>query len=1071
MALSGKLVADFSSFYDAVQKAQAELRSFNAGADVVQKSLNRMTDSFSGRRVIQDATLMAQAIEQLGGVSVLTEAELQRLGVTANEAVAKMRAIGADVPQNLLAIAEASKPAATGLEALGDKSKDLSESLKGIAEDPVRGLGQIAGAAVAAMGPIGLLAGAMGTIVGAGGVLAEKAIDVGETLNNMAEKTGIAVPAMSALKYAVDVTGGSLDQVGNAMFMFERRMAESPESLAKVEQGLHRLGLSLSDIEHMTPDQQFLAIADAIKHIEDPTQRAAAGTELFGRQFRELAPLMMKDLSGLADQARRLGKIWTEDQAKAAEDVAIAFRQLQKEITGVGLSIGKDLIPEVKDAITEIALLVKGIMEIKRLASPGGYLGGPLFQPNAINDYVRQLALAHEQVKALQGAPKPTGFGLSFLLDSSTPQVVEYAKVSGDASRAANRLWESLSAGEDPTKNLTLGGKYLTAVYKELDDAFKANKASVEQATKAHVAFVGPIENNLKSTDTWGLGIGQLNRTLDTFTARINEDQSEIAAWADLLESDAIPQSVRLEDATGKIITKFQTLPNVVPRGTQTIADGLQKVEKQAYKASEAFGDVASTIQQIAQIAGTNFLGGLATNIGVVASAAQNLSKALENTDGSALQSAQALLVFYGALYQVGKAIDAASQQQQDILRLQQTETQLVTDFGTRFSDATEQRINAQRKELFMSNTFREALFKVAEAATYSADAFDEMTRKAAQALTLDTIIEDLGDTSLTSAEKVDKYRESFDLLFTLLRAGGPWAAQAGKELDKLFAPDVQRVQDAAAAVAGVLTPAIRGLIDQLLQSGRLTDDMADKLRGLAGAAPDLDKLESIAGKYGTTLSKLGGTLAQSGLDNAFAKLYSDEQLLAAAGGDTNNIIQAMAGNISKLVQQAIAGGLTLPKQFQGWIEQLAAAGQLLDENGNKITDVSNLKFDNKDLQTSLDDLTDAMNNLVKILGGDVPGAAEKGAKEMADAFRNVKMPTVVIPTKWGDPGPPPGTPGATSGPAPSGTSALSPSALAASTAGRSGGTAILMVEGRTLAEVSVPYIPGVVQRYQLAGR
>src|SRR5215467_1212060 len=98
MALTAKFVADFGSFYDAVNKAEVELKGLESGAGRVEKSLTSMTDKFSGRRLIQDATLMEKAIENIGGTTKLTEKELERVGQTASDAVDKMKKLGVDVP-------------------------------------------------------------------------------------------------------------------------------------------------------------------------------------------------------------------------------------------------------------------------------------------------------------------------------------------------------------------------------------------------------------------------------------------------------------------------------------------------------------------------------------------------------------------------------------------------------------------------------------------------------------------------------------------------------------------------------------------------------------------------------------------------------------------------------------------------------------------------------------------------------------------------------------------------------------------------------------------------------------
>jgi hypothetical protein len=101
MPITGKFVADFDDFNRAVQQAEVELRSFETGASSVEKSLTRMVDSFSGRKVISDATLMVEAIDRIGGASKLTQDELEKAGNKAAEAAAKMRALGMAVPESM----------------------------------------------------------------------------------------------------------------------------------------------------------------------------------------------------------------------------------------------------------------------------------------------------------------------------------------------------------------------------------------------------------------------------------------------------------------------------------------------------------------------------------------------------------------------------------------------------------------------------------------------------------------------------------------------------------------------------------------------------------------------------------------------------------------------------------------------------------------------------------------------------------------------------------------------------------------------------------------------------------
>jgi hypothetical protein len=130
MALSATFTANFSSFYDAVDKAELKLKDFAAGADKVGARLTKMGDQFSGVKIVQEAALMVKAVEDIGGVSKLTEKELARLGATTNEAVAKMKALGMEVPANLQAIADKTKGAASGLKQVGNAAQETSTKAK-----------------------------------------------------------------------------------------------------------------------------------------------------------------------------------------------------------------------------------------------------------------------------------------------------------------------------------------------------------------------------------------------------------------------------------------------------------------------------------------------------------------------------------------------------------------------------------------------------------------------------------------------------------------------------------------------------------------------------------------------------------------------------------------------------------------------------------------------------------------------------------------------------------------------------------------------------------------------------
>jgi hypothetical protein len=126
--VTGVFKADFSDFYGAVEKAESKLVEFEDDANKVQKSLNKMTDAFSGKKMVQDATLAAKAIEDLGGVTKLTANELARAKAQAQEAAEKLRKMGEEVPPEL-------EKLATAMENVGDETADAAKQTNGLYQD------------------------------------------------------------------------------------------------------------------------------------------------------------------------------------------------------------------------------------------------------------------------------------------------------------------------------------------------------------------------------------------------------------------------------------------------------------------------------------------------------------------------------------------------------------------------------------------------------------------------------------------------------------------------------------------------------------------------------------------------------------------------------------------------------------------------------------------------------------------------------------------------------------------------------------------------------------------------
>jgi hypothetical protein len=270
MAISGKFLADFSDFTRAVQQADTQLRGFESSSARVGTSLNRMTNSFAGTKVIQEATLMAEAVDRIGGAAKLTEAELKRVASTAADAAAKMRAMGIDVPDRIANLAQQAKGATSALGQMGSVASSL------------------AGAFGVAFG--------VGTVVNFGRAIFEAA----DHLTKLEARTGLSVEALQRLQSAGDDAGNSVEELAGAVVSMQDRIAGGSTDANKA---LQALGLTMANLRGMTPENQFIAISDAIRQIEDPAQQVTIAMDLFGRTGAAVLPTLKRGFDDVRDSA------------------------------------------------------------------------------------------------------------------------------------------------------------------------------------------------------------------------------------------------------------------------------------------------------------------------------------------------------------------------------------------------------------------------------------------------------------------------------------------------------------------------------------------------------------------------------------------------------------------------------------------------------------------------------------------------------------------------------------------------------------------------------------------------
>lgn len=195
------------------------------------------------------------------------------------------------------------------------------------------------------------------TAIGAGVVApllasAKVFADTGSELFDMSQRTGIAIEALSELGFAADQSGTDLATLETGIRRMQRSIADAAQGSKSAQEALALLGLTISELQGLSPEQQFKVIADRIAAIKDPTIRAAAAMELFGRSGTSLIPLLSGGARGieeLQEHARRLGLTMSTEDAQAAEAFGDVLDALTKTVKRLFVTFGSALAPMLKE--------------------------------------------------------------------------------------------------------------------------------------------------------------------------------------------------------------------------------------------------------------------------------------------------------------------------------------------------------------------------------------------------------------------------------------------------------------------------------------------------------------------------------------------------------------------------------------------------------------------------------------------------------------------------------------------------------------------------------------------------
>lgn len=946
--LTALLTAETGEYIAAMKAAGAEAQALGKklekDLEPRQRSINNLVAQFLGGDEIRRAKEYAASIEKVGGATNLVATDQARANKAFTAAIEHLDKLG------LSATADAQK-----FKALADATKQVTP--------PIDSIGASAMKMASALG----LAFSAAAVINGIKNLIGNAIDAADRIDDLSSKLGISAEAVQRFAFAAEQTGSDIEGVGTAIAKMNANLSGGSKDVVSM---LKQLGLSFADIRQMKPEDAFVAIGEAIGKIQDPMLQAEAAVKLFGKSGQDMLPAFKQGLTELMSQT----SVMTAAQVKQLADAQDAWKKFGNEVTVVTAKILTDVISSFK---------VFGTVFEHFIATMDAWsTGGVAAAAVAFQKFRIEIMLANAKLAQTEANAKWLKEQQGLIPHALMGDPADAAKAKAQAEAYAKAITDIVEKWN---------GAALAREVKKTADAFK-------NLTAAQLADEKVMERVTKDV----VALAKAGAILPPQLNEIARRQQFITATQDLASKVSTTLTKAFIDqhaATLKNIPSVAALTAEFNKFVVTGAASIDLIDK-LFKgvklppppdASQFGADLAADVVGAIQRAiegGGNPLLSVANMLG--AKFGKQLGEAIGNAIGGAVGDAVAgaagvgiplIGQFFGAV--MASESRAAAHTRQNAEELRSLQKQLK-NFGI---DATD---GKRLLEFFdqLGIATRDANGQL-RGATDQLGELLEMVEGAMGRAGLS--MDDAG----SATERMSRSAKQLISDFKVLSAQGFTTQQ----ITKGNATALNELIGAALETGQKIPAALRPMLEELIKAGLLTDEMKRKMLGIAEPAP-WKEMEAVATEFGISLEALGPQFQQAKLSETAEEFARKFQLLVDNGADVGAVIGGMGEKANEFLANAKRWGLELPASMRPLFEKMIEAGELVDENGEKVKDLKDIKF-GKTLAEEFEPLLAKLDELIEVLTNGVP----KAVTEMVDgAHKRMSGFSFHVPVSVGPP-------------------------------------------------------------------
>jgi hypothetical protein len=197
----------------------------------------------------------------------------------------------------------------------------------------------------------------------------EQSSKLGGQIHDLTQQTGLGAERLTALKFATDQSGGSIEKFSNGLKIFATLIANANKGSEEAKDALKRLGVD--------PKEGLIDLDAALNKALGTIAKTPAGVaqmtlaaDAFGKKVGpDLIPTIMSfdgNLDALTKRARELGLTLTDVQVKSLDEFGDTFDTIKLQATLAAAQFSSTVAPEITRAMQRITQSVgenRGVFE------------------------------------------------------------------------------------------------------------------------------------------------------------------------------------------------------------------------------------------------------------------------------------------------------------------------------------------------------------------------------------------------------------------------------------------------------------------------------------------------------------------------------------------------------------------------------------------------------------------------------------------------------------------------------------------------------------------------------------